>query len=281
VSVVLAVVSVIALLASLLGVWGARTALNSDVFVSRVGPLTAEPAVAESLADYLTTEVVQTLNVEGFLSENLPPQARLLARPLTEALTSFVRREVTEIIESDAFNAVWTRVISGAHELLVDAVDSNNTIVTTGDDTITVNLLPAIGAVLESLTGSSPELTGPVAGALESLANDPPVQAIAAIEQATGLTLPASFGVVVIDDGGTLGTVRTVVRITRVAVVGLVLLTFAATVGSVLAAPRRRRRAMQLLGAWAVSAAVVRQVALWLADTLASQVRDPVNQQAV
>lgn len=280
VSIVLAVVSVVALVLSVLGVWGSRTALNTDVFVSRVGPLVGEPAVAEALSDYLTTEVVQTLDIEEFLSENLPPRAQVLARPLTGAITAFVSTEVQRLIQSERFEAIWTRILSGAHEALVELADEGNTIITTSDDGIEVNMLPAIGAVLTSVAGVSPELTTRIDGVLESLANDPPEQAIAALEKATGITLPDTFGVVTIDDNGTLATARNLVGLARTILVALVLLCAAATVGSIVAAPNRRRRTIQLLAAWALTMAVLRQLVLWLADRLASGIRNPIDRAA-
>lgn len=280
VSVVLAVVSVLAMVLSVVGVWAARTALNTDVFVSRVGPLVTEPEVAESLSVYLTDEVIQTLDVEGFLAASLPGDAAVLARPLTGAVTAFVRTQVAAIIESDAFETVWARVLTGAHDALTDVVDDTNTIVTTGDGTIDINLLPAVAAVITQLAGASPELTSRVVTVLDNLENDPPPEAIAAIEQATGVSLPANFGVVTIDDGGGLAQVRTLVKLARAAVVALMMLAVAATVGTVVAAPVRKRRVAQLLGAWAVAVALVRQATLWVADRLAGTVRNPTDRAA-
>jgi len=204
----------------------------------------------------------------------------VLARPLTGAITAFVSTEVERVIESDRFEAVWTRIITGAHEALVNLADDGNTVITTTDDGLEVNLIPAIGAVLASVAGTSPELTANIEGVLQNLANDPPERAIAALEEATGVTLPENFGVVTIDDDGALSTVRNLVGLARTILVALVLLCAAATVGSIVAAPNRRRRTVQLLAAWALSVAVLRQLALWLADQLASGVRNPTNRAA-
>ena len=279
--VVLSVLSVLFLATGSIGYWAARTALDNDVFVTRVGPLASDPAVQTALADWLTQEVLTLVDVEGYLKQSLPPPADLLAKPLSAAVEDFVNKAVRDVLASDQFAELWQRVTGDAHRAFVLAASGNDSNVSTDDQgRVVVNLIPVIGEVFESLTGASPDLVSRVTGTLENLASDPPAQAIKALENATGITLPKDFGVVVIDDGGTLETVRTIVEATRVAVVALIVGFVACTAAAVALARPRRRTGVQLLGAFAVTLAFVRQLAILVDERLTAEVRVPVNRDA-
>ena len=278
---VLSVLSVLFLATGSIGYWAARTALDNDVFVTRVGPLASDPAVQTALADWLTQEVLTLVDVEGYLKQSLPPPADLLAKPLSAAVEDFVNKAVRDVLASDQFAELWQRVTGDAHRAFVVAASGNDSNVSTDDQgRVVVNLIPVIGEVFESLTGASPDLVSRVTGTLENLASDPPAQAIEALENATGITLPKDFGVVVIDDGGTLETVRTIVEATRVAVVALIVGFVACTAAAVALARPRRRTGVQLLGAFAVTLAFVRQLAILVDERLTAEVRVPANQDA-
>lgn len=264
-----------------IGYWAARTALDNDVFVTRVGPLASDPAVQTALADWLTQEVLTLVDVEGYLKQSLPPPADLLAKPLSAAVEDFVNKAVRGVLASDQFAELWQRVTGDAHRAFVLAASGNDSNVSTDDQgRVVVNLIPVIGEVFESLTGASPDLVSRVTGTLENLASDPPAQAIEALENATGITLPKDFGVVVIDDGGALETVRTIVEATRVAVVALIVGFVVCTAAAVALARPRRRTGVQLLGAFAVTLAFVRQMAILVDERLTAEVRVPANQDA-
>jgi len=277
----LGVLAVLLLALSSLGVWAGRTALNTDVFVNRVGSLARQPAVQDALATYLTDEVVSLLDVEGYLKANLPPPADLLAVPLTSAIEGFVEDQVRKVLATDAFAEVWERAVTAAHEAFVTVTSGEAKNVTRDGDTITVNLLPVIGEVLESLTGASPQLVSRLTDTLETLASKAPPEAIDALEQATNLTLPADFGTITIDDGGTLGAVRTVANLARTVVIVLVLGFVAATAGAIYLSSRRQRTTAQLLGAFAVVLALLFQLARWLNVELAAEITNAVDRNAV
>jgi len=279
--VVLSVLAVLFLATGSIGYWAARTALDNDVFVTRVGPLASDPAVQTALADWLTQEVLTLVDVEGYLKQSLPPPADLLAKPLSAAVEDFVNKAVRDVLASDQFAELWQRVTGDAHRAFVLAASGNDSNVSTDDQgRVVVNLIPVIGEVFESLTGASPDLVSRVTGTLENLASDPPAQAIEALENATGITLPKDFGVVVIDDGGALETVRTIVEATRVAVVALIVGFVVCTAAAVALARPRRRTGVQLLGAFAVTLAFVRQLAILVDERLTAEVRVPANQDA-
>lgn len=278
--VTLLVLSMLFLALGSVGVWAARTAFSNDVFTARVGDLGSDPAVQTALATYLTDEVLEALDVEGFLSSRLPPPADLLAVPLTGAVSTFVENQVEKILATDAFANAWRTAVTRAHEAFVFVATSEKSLADTTSGQIVVNLIPVIGLVLEDLTNVSPELVDNITSTLDTLANDPPSEAIAALQQATGVTLPEGFGVITIDDGGVLGSARNVIAFAKAGVVALVVLFFACAAGALALSRRRQRTLAQFLGASAVVLAVVRQAALVLDRELVNTVQDPVNREA-
>jgi hypothetical protein len=281
-SVALAVASVLLLLFGVLGVWGARTAFNNDVFVARVGDLGGNAAVQAALSDYLTAEVMTLIDVEGYLAEKLPPPADVLAVPLSAAVQTFVGEQVDKVLATDAFAELWRSVVGRSHKALVAVAsgDTGEAVGTTADGQVQINLLPVVGRVLEELTGASPQLVNQVSGALEALANRPPGEARARLAELTGIDLPDDFGVIVIEDDGALATVQQVVNVARTVMLLLIVAFVLTAAGAIWLAEDRRRMAVGLLGTWAVLLATIRQAGKVMAESLVGNVVGAVNQEA-
>lgn len=278
--VVLLVLSMLFLALGSVGVWAARTAFDNDVFTARVGDLGGDPAVQTALATFLTDEVLEALDVEGFLASQLPPPADLLAAPLTGAVSTFVEGQVEKVLGTEAFANAWRTAVDKAHEAFVFVTTSDKSLADTTSGQIVVNLIPVIGLVLEDLTDVSPELVSNVTSTLDSLANDPPAEAVAALEEATGITLPEGFGVLTIDDGGALGAVRNIIGFAKAGVVALIVLFVVCAAGALALSRHRKRTLSQFLAASAMVLAVVRQAAFVLDRALVDSVGDPVNRDA-
>jgi hypothetical protein len=278
--VVLLVLSMLFLALGSVGVWAARTAFDSEVFTARVGALGSDPAVQTALATFLTEQVIEALDVEGYLESRLPPPADLLAAPLTGAVSTFVEEQVEKVLGTEAFANAWSTAVDKAHEAFVFVTTSDKSLADTSTGEIVVNLIPVIGLVLEDLTNVSPELVNNVTSTLDALANDPPAEAIAALEKATGITLPQGFGVITIDDGGTLGAVRDLIGFAKAGVVALIVLFVVCAAGALALSQRRQRTLVQFLATSAVVLAVLRQAAFVLDRELVNTVKDPVNRDA-
>lgn len=83
VAAVLVVVAAFGAVASVIGIWGARTSLNTDRWVSTVAPLPQDPQVADAVSTYVTREVLRVLDVRDRIAGALPPNAAFLATPVT------------------------------------------------------------------------------------------------------------------------------------------------------------------------------------------------------
>src|SRR5215212_1220341 len=87
---VLVVLTCVCLVAATVGIWAKRNFLDTDRFVSRVGPLIEEPAVQDAVAGRLTEQIVGLVDVEAVLEDALPERGRLLVGPLSGAVEGFV-----------------------------------------------------------------------------------------------------------------------------------------------------------------------------------------------
>ncbi len=116
---------VAACLLALVGVfapWLRATALDTDVFVSKVGPLVSRDEVATVIADKAVNQLFSKLDVEGRVKRNLPEGIRFTAGPITDGAESLARKAALEILESDQFRWVWEKALRFAHSTTVGII---------------------------------------------------------------------------------------------------------------------------------------------------------------
>src|SRR5829696_10507 len=100
---VLVAVAAFALVTSVVGVWAARTTLDTNRWVETVTPLPRDPYVANAVSEYATTELFAVLDVEDRLREVLPDQAAFVVGPLTGQIREAVQKTVHNVLVSDRF----------------------------------------------------------------------------------------------------------------------------------------------------------------------------------
>jgi ABC-type phosphate/phosphonate transport system permease subunit len=99
-------------------VWAHRTVLNTGAFVGTVAPVFKNPAVASAVAARGTDELVTKLNLQARHAA-LPSKASFAAVPITNAFEGFVAGELTKVLASPRFQAVWTKTLTTTHQQLV------------------------------------------------------------------------------------------------------------------------------------------------------------------
>ena len=108
-------------------VWAHRTLLNTPTFVGTVGPVFQTPGVDSAVATRATDQLFTELNVQARLRAALPPKAKVAAVPVTNATKGFVAGELTKVLASPQFQAVWTGALTSTHEQLVAVLRGQNT----------------------------------------------------------------------------------------------------------------------------------------------------------
>ncbi|MFC4909527.1 hypothetical protein [Actinomadura gamaensis] len=280
VAIVLISLAAFGAVASVIGVWGARTALNTDRWVATVAPLPNHPEVNAAMATYLTGQVFQELNVQQRLTEALPPKAAFLAGPTTDAVQTFVRERIQRFMATEEFRTLWENANRNAHTAIVAVLENRSATVAVQNGTVTLNLLPIVNNVLVTVERQLPTLFGKKLDLPELTSGQIPPGLQQRIQNALGITLPADFAQIKLYHHDQLGQVQRAVVLFKRSVVLLVVSTLLCLVLAVAVSPNRRRTLLQF-GVGLAIAVVVLTVALRaVRDRLLEQVPDGLYRQA-
>lgn len=246
---VLVVVAAFGTAASVVGVWAARTTLNTDRWVATVQPLPANPDVANAVSIYVTDEVFRALDVRKRVADVLPDQAAFVAVPLTNGVRDYIQGTVDDVLQSPEFQQLWVTLNRRAHERIMALIEGNNANVQVTGDRVTLNLLPVLNNVLALLEQRAPTLFGKQLNLPQITNGQIPPGLQTRIEDALGVTLPANFAAVTIYKAKELGAVQDSVDAFKKYIVLLVVGTLVALGLALWASPWRRRTILQY-GVW-------------------------------
>jgi hypothetical protein len=277
----LIVITCFAMLASVVGIWARRSALNNDVFDDRVAPLGADPRVQAALATFITNEVMITIDPETIFREALPDQAQILSVPLASAVEGFVQDQVENFLATDQFASLWASATTRAHAAAVNLVEGKSDVVGTDGDTLVINLIPVINGVLAQIGDLSPDIFGRSVDLPTLTVDDIPTEAIDQLESALGIALPDDFGVIrVADAGGPLAAAQDGVRLFNYAVIGFVVVALVCLALALWLSRRRRRTILQLVGGLAITLMLFRRIGWRLEDDALALINDDTNREA-
>ncbi|MFI0405559.1 hypothetical protein [Actinomadura sp. 3N508] len=268
------------LVASVIGVWGARTTLETDRWVATVAPLPENPEVNAAMATYLTDQVFTHLNVRGRLVEALPPRAAFLAGPVTNAVHDHLRGRVQNFMGTERFAALWRQANRFAHAQIVAVAEGRSETVGVRDGTVTLNLLPVINDVLVTVSQELPTLFGKELRLPALSSGEVPADLRQKVETALGVTLPADFGQMAVYQDGDLTGFQDAVLLFKRGLVLLVIGTLACLALALLVASGRRRTLLQFGVAVAGSVMVLSAVLRAVRDRLLEGVPEGLYRQA-
>lgn len=281
VAVALVVVSCLSFLTGGIGIWASRNFLDTDVYVSRVAPLADDPAVQSAISRQITAQVMQLVNPKALFEEVLPERGQLLAVPLSSAVQGFVADRVDSFVRTDAFEKLWVELNRQAHAAAVKVLRGDSQVVTAGDRTVTLNLIPVINKVLARITSVSPEIFGKTVNIPDVQITEVPTSAIKKINERFGTDLPPDFGQITVYDAGTLKELQDAVKLFDTIVWGSVVVFVLATLGAFVASVDRRRTFLQLAIADVLLLVLMRRGAFRAQEQVLDLVRVPANKPAV
>lgn len=142
-------------------VWASTQISDTSQYVQTIAPLADDPAVQAAVANDVTNAVMQSLDVEGYTRQalqtisqqpNVPPRVAAalpgLAVPIANGVESFTHTQVTKLVQSPQFAALWEQVNTVAHQQLVKLLEGNQGgAVSAQGNTVTLNLAPVIDQV--------------------------------------------------------------------------------------------------------------------------------------
>ncbi len=283
---VLAVLTVVSVIASTVAVWQTRTAFATDRFMTLVQPVLASPDVYDAISIRLTDETLEVLALEdrveaalGELGQTLRdelaqalgvteaqrariqllpiPQLQDLAAPIAGGLEARVAARIDRFVTSPEFERLLVEGTEVAHTKAVallrgDEAALPNLEVATGE--VRLNLVPVVGRVLEDLVDEGLAVLG-----IEEIPFlDPfadPQLSLDRLSSALGTELPPDFGQLTVMSEAELEELQTVARRLDQLVWVLLVLSIVLLVATLAVAPRRRRMLAQVgLGAAAGTA---------------------------
>ncbi|UBU09530.1 hypothetical protein [Nonomuraea gerenzanensis] len=278
---VLVAVAGFGVVCSAIGLWGARTTLDTERWVATVQSLPEHPEVTNAMATYLTDQVFTALNVEQRLAEVLPPRATFLAGPVTGAVHGYTKDLVTRFMGTEQFRELWTNANRFAHAQILAILEGRSQTVSVSGSTVTLNLLPVVNNLLITIEQRLPTIFGkrldlPV---LTSGAIPPGLRE--RIQTAVGVTLPADFAQITMYDRPMLGQLQEAMLTFKRTVVLLIAGSLLALGLALWISPYRRRTLLQW-GLWlSISAVVLTSGLRAVRDQLLGLVPDGVYRQGV
>ena len=279
---VLVVLTVVGLVVSTAAFWARGVVFEEEEWIDTIRDLPRQEEVAIALADYLTGQLFIAVDFEARLEDALPDEVSVIVPVLTSATRGFIADEVSGFIQSDGFETLWVTANREAHRLLIALLDEQPILpgLERSDDEITLDLLPAINALLDLLEGAAGGIVGSDV-ALPDIDDSQSTEAtIQALGERLGVDLPDDFGQIVIYQGDKLPQPRdTIVLIERIRVAA-VLATILLGALAILVAPNRRRAMIGLLVGSAVGFGLLLLGPGALRDAVGDLISDEQNQDA-
>ena len=252
---ILVAVTAFALVGSVVGVWAARTAMNTDRWVATVAPLPQNPQVSAAVADYATTQIFRVVGVEQRLRDVLPPQAAFIAGPVSDQLADKIRQTTTTVLRSERFQSIWVELNRRAHARAVAIINGSSDVVVAREDRVEIDLLPLINQVLRVLSAQLPTMFGKQITLPDLSSGEIPANLRDKVQETLGITLPPNFAQFTVYDSGQLWAAQQAVAAAKRYLVLFVVATIVLLLISLAVSPVRRRTLLQL-GLWLVVAAV-------------------------
>jgi hypothetical protein len=263
-------------------VWAHRTLLNTGTFVGTVGPVFNDPAVASAVAARATDELFTELNLQARLRDALPAKASFAAVPITNATKSYVAGELSSVLASPQFQAIWTAALTATHQQLVAVLRGQTTpVLSTSGGYIVLNTVPLINQALGKVSGLASDLTGKPVTLPTITSADPPQQAVNKLSHALGVPLPSNFGEITLVRSSDLATVRQLVKDSDALTLVLPLVTIVLIALSLWLSVNRRRTLLQLAVGVVLLMIIERRSVLHEQGALASAAHNPQVAQSV
>ncbi|MFV1999013.1 MAG: hypothetical protein ACC654_01460, partial [Acidimicrobiia bacterium] len=158
----------ISLVAANHAAWLVTTVMDTDTFVDALAPIPQDPDVARALGQGIADNILDSAEVGQKIADALPDGLAFLAVPVAQGLSDRIAGIATDIVQSDAFSAIWQRTLALAHRtalLFIRGVD--NKILSSEDGVVTLDLTEAAAPIFEQLDtlgfdlldGTTPDLT--------------------------------------------------------------------------------------------------------------------------
>jgi hypothetical protein len=129
-------------------------------YVQTVKPLASDPAVLAYVAEDVSQQLFERVDIKQYVEDALPKRADVLAGPLTSALQGFVRTAVERVLATDQFQSLWLEANRIAHTQMVNVLTGSDSgeITATANGAVTVDLSSVTKLVQQRLAETGIDL---------------------------------------------------------------------------------------------------------------------------
>ena len=121
-AIALAVIASLLLALAVPAIWLNRMVTDTNVYVATVAPLASNPDVQNAVADAASTFIIGKVDAKTRIDQVLPPNLKIIAAPMAQAVNDFVTRQSLALVRSKRFAQAWVTVNRASHKALVAAV---------------------------------------------------------------------------------------------------------------------------------------------------------------
>lgn len=114
--------------------WTGNTIVSQDRFVAATAPVIQDQQVQQSIALYATNQLFNTVNVQHYVSQALPPGADFLAPQLTNQIRNNTQTTLQKALATPKFQQVWNSIVANQHQRIIQFAEKYE-----GNGTISIN----------------------------------------------------------------------------------------------------------------------------------------------
>ncbi len=265
------VLSCLGIMTSTVVVWVHQVALNTDRWVSVVGPLPENPDVRLAVSTKIADRVVTGLDIQGRLEGVLPGPADIIAAPIANQIEQGLQTRIETAMASPAFQTAWVAANRLAHEQVVSILRGKSETVYVQDGYVVLDVWPLVGIALQQLQAQG---IIPASVQLPDLSQGLPEGAFDRLNNLLGGRIPADIGTVPLVPADKLEQAKQVVSIFDWITVLLVLVTIALVLTTIWYSGRRLRTVVLLALGGAVAIVLARFGIQELQSSIVSSLTD-------
>lgn len=154
---------------AVIGHWGHRTVIDSNVYIATVTPLAEDPALQEALSTAISDAILERIDtkelVSGFLGNliNNDALATQLAGPLSSGIDGIIRGAVARFVASKQFQNLWVALNKAAQRGIVAVLQGGQSgPVRLEGDTVVLNIDSIITAAQKDLVDAGISAAGSI-----------------------------------------------------------------------------------------------------------------------
>jgi hypothetical protein len=253
------ILACLSIILTTVAIWTHQVAFKTDRFTALVGTVIDEPAVIDPLANRISVQVVNGLDVQTRIADRLPDIAKSLAAPLTIQIQEAIERRLHTALSNPRLHDALVNTVGFIHERLVNLLKGNSNALSIVNGYVVIEVWPIVGAALEELQSEGlipadvqlPDLSSP----------EPPGVLSGRVATALGITVPADFGTIQLMPADNLLAYQSYVRAFDIIVIVLILVSLA-LIALALGLSTRRRRMLMYLAIGTIIALVIARLAI-------------------